>query len=168
VALYARYGSDQQRETSIEDQLQRCRDFVIQNGGTADERMIFKDAAISGATMDRAGMHKLQSAVDASVVDAIVAEDTSRVSRDLADSTSLNKKLRYREVALFGVADGIDTTAPNAKINFAVRSLLSDVYLEELLDNCCAGVRLDFSDQGNQGIAPCWVPFTAAIAVGWG
>lgn len=139
VALYARYSSDQQRETSIEDQLRRCREFVVQNGGTVDERMIFTDSATSGATMDRAGVRKLQFAVDAGVLDAIVAEDTSRVSRDLADSASLYKKLRYREVVLYGVADGVDTSAPNAKINYAVKSLLSDMYLDDLADKTKRG-----------------------------
>lgn len=132
VALYARYSSDQQREASLDDQLRRCREFVVANGGTVDERLIFKDAAVSGATMARRDMRRLQAALEAGVIDAIVVDDGSRLSRDLADSAVFFRKLRSTGVTLYGAADGLDSSAPNAKMNFALKALLSDVFLEEL------------------------------------
>jgi site-specific DNA recombinase len=132
VASYARYSSDQQREASLEDQLRRCREFITQNGGAVDERLIFKDAAVSGATMARPAMRKLQAALEAGVIDVLVVDDGSRLSRDLGDSVVFFGKLRSSGVTLYGATDGLDTSAPNAKMNFALKALLSDHFLEEL------------------------------------
>lgn len=72
-------------------------------------------------------------------VDAIVVEDASRVSRDMADSAALFRKLKLAGVPLLGVADGTDTAARGAKVSFTIKSLLSDMYLEELSDKTKPG-----------------------------
>ena len=139
VALYARFSSDNQREASIDDQLRRCREYVAHQGGAVDERLIYRDEAVSGATMARPGIKRLLAALDAGVVDAIVVEDASRISRDMADSATLFRRLKQAGVPLLGVADGTDTAAPGAKVAFTIKSLLSDMYLEELSDKTKRG-----------------------------
>ena len=45
-AIYARYSSDLQRETSIDDQFRRCEEFAAKQGWEIVDR--FADRAISG------------------------------------------------------------------------------------------------------------------------
>ena len=73
-------------------------------------------------------------------VDAIVVEDMSRVTRDLADASHLFRELRYLDIPLVGVADGVDTSGKDAKVTFTVKSLLSDMYLDELSDKTRRGL----------------------------
>jgi DNA invertase Pin-like site-specific DNA recombinase len=140
VAIYARYSSSLQNERSIEDQVRRCAEHVRAAGGSVDEDLIFTDMAISAASLKRPGFEMMMKAVDEHRVDAIVAEDVSRISRDLADSAALFKRLQYAGVPLIGVADGIDTGSKSAKLTFTVKSLVADLYLDDLRDKTRRGL----------------------------
>ena len=62
VAAYARYSSDLQRETSIEDQLAVARRYAEDHGWKVLKDHIYTDAAVSGASINgRAGVQRLLS-----------------------------------------------------------------------------------------------------------
>jgi DNA invertase Pin-like site-specific DNA recombinase len=139
VALYARYSSANQRDASVEEQLERCRNYVMQNGGQVDDRLEFSDRAMSGTTLHRPDMQRLLAAIEAGLVDAVVTEESSRISRDIEDSGHLFKLLQHRDVPLIGVADGVDTSAPHSKMHFMFMSLKSDMYVVDLSDKTRRG-----------------------------
>jgi site-specific DNA recombinase len=140
VAIYARFSSVLQNERSIEDQVRRCREFVTQHGGNAQSAQVFPDFAVSGASLDRPGFEAMMAAVNAGRIKAIVTEDMSRISRDFADSAQIFKLLQFRQVPLLGVADGIDTSTKHAKLSFTVKSLVADIYLDDLRDKTLRGL----------------------------
>jgi site-specific DNA recombinase len=140
VAIYARFSSDLQREASIEDQVRRCRKFIEQAGGDPGKAQIFSDFAVSGSSMDRPGFEAMMAAVDAGRIEAIVTEDLSRITRDFADAAFIFKRLQYASIPLLGVADGIDTSARGAKLSFTVKSLVADLYLDDLRDKTLRGL----------------------------
>lgn len=142
VAIYARYSSDNQREASIDDQVRRCRAHIENAGGTVDPDLIFADHAVSGASLNRPAFEKLMGLVEQKRrgIDVIVTEDVSRVTRSLADGMPLLAKLKYIGVPLIGVGDGIDTSARAAKVNFTIKNLLADMYLDELRDKTLRGL----------------------------
>ena len=140
VFIYARYSSALQNERSIEDQVRRCREFIAQNGGKPEDAQVFADYAVSGASLDRPGFESLMAAVNDGRGRAIVTEDMSRVSRDFADSAQIFKQLQFRKVPLVGVADGIDTSTKHAKLSFTVKSLVADMYLDDLRDKTLRGL----------------------------
>ncbi len=142
VAVYARYSSQLQRESSIEDQVRRCTDFVARSGGTIQPELIFADMAVSGASLARPGFERLMRKLDELPpgIDMIVTEDVSRISRDFADAASIFQRLKYLDVALIGVADGVDTSAKHAKLTYTVKSLVADLYLDDLRDKTLRGL----------------------------
>lgn len=140
IAVYARYSSANQREASLEDQVRRCREHVERHGGAVDEAMVFTDAAVSGASLQRAGFEAMMALIDRRAVDVVVTEDISRISRDLADGAALFKRLQYLDVPLIGVADGVDTSAKAAKVTFTIKNLVSDLYLEDLREKTLRGL----------------------------
>jgi DNA invertase Pin-like site-specific DNA recombinase len=140
VAIYARFSSELQNERSIEDQVRRCREFITQHGGNAQNAQVFPDFAVSGASLDRPGFEAMMVAVNAGRIKAIVTEDMSRISRDFADSAQIFKLLQFRQVPLLGVADGIDTSTKHAKLSFTVKSLVADIYLDDLRDKTLRGL----------------------------
>ena len=131
-AIYARYSSANQNERSIDDQIRRCREYITMNGGDPDAAKVFADFAISGASLDRPGFEAMMAAVNSGAIKAIVTEDLSRISRDFADSAMIFKRLQFRQVPLVGVADGIDTSTAGAKMAFTFKSLMSEMYLDDL------------------------------------
>ncbi len=140
VGIYARYSSDLQSEASIEDQARRARDFIARAGGDPAKAIVFPDFAISGASMVRPGLDALMRAVDAGTIDLIVTEDISRVSRDVGDASHIFKRLQFAGVPLLSMSDGIDTSAKHAKLNFTVKSMFADMYLDDLRDKTLRGL----------------------------
>ena len=48
AVIYARYSSDQQRATSIDDQIRLCKERIAREGWTMVQ--VYRDSAMSGAT----------------------------------------------------------------------------------------------------------------------
>lgn len=155
VGIYARYSSDLQNEGSIEDQTRRAREFIARAGGDPTKATVFPDYAVSGASMDRRGLDDLMRAVDQGRIDIIVTEDISRISRDMGDAAQIFKRLQFANVPLISISDGIDTSAKHAKLNFAVKSMLADMYLDDLRDKTLRGLE----GRALAGFATGQVPF---------
>lgn len=62
VARYARYSSDSRRKTSVLDQLEMCRRWLEERGGTRREDLAFSERGVSG-TVPKAGFDLLLDAV---------------------------------------------------------------------------------------------------------
>jgi DNA invertase Pin-like site-specific DNA recombinase len=140
VAIYARYSSDLQSEASLDDQIRRGREVIARAGGNPIKAMVFPDSAISGASMQRPGLEALMRAVEQRQVDVILTEDISRISRDMGDAAQIFKLLQFADVPLISISDGIDTSHKHAKMNFAVKSLMADMYLDDLRDKTLRGL----------------------------
>src|SRR5690348_6246477 len=120
VGSYARFSTMLQHGRGIGEQARRCGDLVAEEGGSPAEAQVFADFAVSGASLDRPGFEAMMTAVQSGRLRAIVTEDMSRISRDFADSAQIFKRLQFEQVALLGVADGIDTSSKHAKLSFTV------------------------------------------------
>lgn len=140
VAVYARFSSDRQSETSIEDQIARCRRWVEERGGTVDAGLVFADFAISAASMDRPGWSALEARITARGVDVVVVESLDRVSRKVGDTARLLERFRFAGVQLLGVADATDTAAPSALMHTTMRGLMAESYLADLADKTRRGL----------------------------
>jgi len=58
-AIYARYSSDLQRQTSIADQLRKCHEFAQSQGWVPVKDCIYTDEAISGVSTERPGLQRM-------------------------------------------------------------------------------------------------------------
>ena len=80
AVIYARFSTDKQRETSIEDQARVCRARIDAEGWQFVE--LFHDVETSGRTLisERAGAARLLKAVTAGAVDVLVIESLDRLA----------------------------------------------------------------------------------------
>jgi DNA invertase Pin-like site-specific DNA recombinase len=142
VVLYARYSTEDQSPASIEDQLRKCREHVTRLGGVVADALVFSDAAMSGTSMRRPGLEALlaMATQKTPVVDVIVVEDVSRLSRDIADSATIFQRLAFARVDLIGVNDGVNTAIKGAKLMFTLRSAMNEAYIDELRERTLRGM----------------------------
>lgn len=142
VAIYARYSSENQREASITDQVARCREFIETHGGSVPSGLVFADEAVSGSSMDRPAFARLSVLATSTPagVDAIVAEDLSRIGRSEADLHVFRRACEYSNVRLIGVGDGIDTASAQGHLAFSLKSMISESYLRDLSDKTRRGL----------------------------
>lgn len=107
--IYARYSTDQQRETSIDDQIRRCRELAVKEGIVISDEMIFSDSAVSGSSVaKRSGYLRMLDAWDAGMLDIVFADEVSRFARDLSTGSMLIKKIEDTGVVVL-TQDGIDS-----------------------------------------------------------
>ena len=136
TAAYCRYSSDNQKASSIEDQLRNCRTYC-ERMGWADP-VVYSDAEISGSRNDRPGYLRLLN--DAAQFDVIIVDDLSRLSRDSIESATAIKRLTFAGVRVVGVSDGVDTARKGYKTDIGFRGLMSENFLDDLREKTHRGL----------------------------
>jgi site-specific DNA recombinase len=133
-AIYARFSSDRQSPTSIDDQVRKCREHAAREKWEVLDGHIYVDQAISGASTVREGLQKLLAAASHSArqFDCILIDDSSRLTRRLADALNMYERLAFAGVRVIAVSQGVDTESPQAELLIGVHGLIDAVYWREL------------------------------------
>jgi site-specific DNA recombinase len=129
AAIYARYSTTLQRSESIDDQFRVCERLAERHGFRVVAH--FSDAAISGGTATkRPGYQQMLAEARAGRFDVVIAEDVSRLWRNLAEQSP-----RLAELADLGIAvvtHDLDTRQESSAILGAVTGAMSEGYRREI------------------------------------
>jgi site-specific DNA recombinase len=141
-AIYPRYSCDLQRDSSLEDQIRKCREFASSQNWTIVEEYVLSDSAISGAaTTGRKALDTLISAAASNPrpFDRILVDDTSRLARNVADTLNIIERLRFYGVGVTFVSQGIDTLQKSARPLMALHGMIDEQFLVGLADKVHRG-----------------------------
>ena len=134
VAIYARHSTHMQAG-SAEDQIARCISLVEQQDGMVAG--IYRDEARTGATTTRRkGINRLVSDAGAERFDAVLFEDLSRLSRDIADTATVFRVLTFAGIALHSVTEGRIN-----ELHIGLKGTMNALYLKDLGDKSRRGLR---------------------------
>jgi DNA invertase Pin-like site-specific DNA recombinase len=141
-AIYARYSSDMQRESSIEDQIRKCREYAAKQGWAVEEDYILADRAVSGTSLE--GRDAINTLVEAAKqnprpFDLILIDDTSRLSRNLPQGLNILKSLKFRGAGICSVSQGLDSREPSAYQLFVIFLMMDEQYIPGLADKVHRG-----------------------------
>lgn len=128
AALYARYSTNLQSEASIPDQFREGRRIAERHGFRVTAE--FSDAAISGGTAHRPGYQAMLEAARRGELDVIVAEDTSRLWRNMAEQAPRLAELTDLGIAV--VTHDLDTRSEIAGMLGAMLGASSEHYRREI------------------------------------
>lgn len=133
-ACYSRYSTDLQREESIEDQLRNLRNFADARSWHILQSHIYADFGISGASIDRPALKAMVTAAltRPAPFDVILVDDTSRLSRNLAEAMQLKQQLEFAGIRLIAVSQGVDSADDQADVIWTVHGLVDSLFLKEL------------------------------------
>jgi DNA invertase Pin-like site-specific DNA recombinase len=134
AACYARFSSDLQRATSIEDQIAVARAYAERHSWSVLDDHIYTDAAISGLSLERPGIQALRAAALRRPLpfDVVLVDDSSRIARDLADAVRLLQELRFSGVRVIYISQNIDSANEQAETLVAVHGVVDSLYLKEM------------------------------------
>jgi site-specific DNA recombinase len=138
AAIYARFSSDRQKESSIEDQFRNCEQAATKQGWTVTAR--YADQAISGSTTDRPQYQDMLRDAEGKQFEVLLVDDLSRLSRDQVETERTRRRLVHWGVRLIGVSDGIDTATKGHKLLSTMKGLMNEEYLVELADKTHRGL----------------------------
>ena len=135
VAIYARYSSDLQRETSIDDQVAVASRYADEQGWTVLDECVYTDAGISGSSLG--GRPGVLALLDAAAqqprpFDALLVDDSSRVARDLRDALHVMRTLTFHGVRTIYISQQIDSNNEQAETLLTVHGLVDGLYLQEM------------------------------------
>src|SRR5215469_16722790 len=129
AAIYSRFSTDRQNESSIADQVRVCSEYA----GTKGWRVVesYKDEGISGAALkNRPGVLRLQEAALARRVDVLHVTDLSRLSRSNGDLSKMIDQLTYKGVRVIGVQDGYDSERKGHKLQGGLSGIIGEAFRE--------------------------------------
>lgn len=151
AVIYARYSSDRQRETSIDDQIRVCRE----QARTLEVPIsrIYSDEGVSGTTpvsLRRDGARLIADAL-AGRFDLLIVEGLDRLSRDQVEQERTVRRLEHQGIQIIGASDGYDSSAAGKKIHRTMRGLINEIYLDDLRHKTHRGLAGQLARGGHAG-----------------
>ncbi|MDX5845331.1 recombinase family protein [Bacillus cereus group sp. BfR-BA-01233] len=142
-AVYVRVSTDRDEQvSSIENQIDICRNWLERNGFMWNEKCVFKDEGMSGTLfMDRPAIQLLLQKAKAKEIDMVVFKSISRLARDLKDSLEIREVLLAHNVRIVSVEEGYDSVkAGKNDMAFELWSLFSAQYSRTLSSSITAAL----------------------------
>ena len=134
AVIYARYSTDLQSASSLDDQVRLCREQIERDGH--ELVTVYKDRAMSGATLIRPGIQSLMQDAGHGAFDLIYAEALDRISRDQEDVAGVFKRLRFAEVRILTLAEG-----EISELHVGLKGTMNALFLKDLADKTRRGLR---------------------------
>lgn len=138
AAIYARYSSDKQSTSSIEDQERNCRRLADKLGLEIAE--CYRDRALSGARRDRPDYQRMLADAETSSFEVLLIDDLSRLSRDDVAMKQVIRRFNFLGIRIVGASEGFDTHSKGHKIQAGVRGLINEIYLDDLKEKTHRGL----------------------------
>src|SRR3990170_2081760 len=103
AVIYARYSTELQSASSIDDQVRLCRERLEREGHELVK--VYSDRAMSGATLIRPGIQLLIQDAGRGDFDLVYAEALDRISRDQEDAAGFFKRMSFAAVKIVTLAE---------------------------------------------------------------
>lgn len=154
AAIYARYSSDRQRATSIDDQVRLCRARAEREGWAVVA--VHSDREMSGSTpiAMRPGAASLMAEALAGDWDVLIIEGLDRLCRDLGEQERSVPRLEHAGIRLIGIADGYDSEHQGRLLMRGARGLVNALYLDDLRHKTHRGLAGRFAAGFSAGGCP--------------
>ena len=129
AALYARFSSQRQNETSIEAQLEECYNYCRENKYEVVGEYI--DKAISAKTDDRPEFLRMIADSSKEIFEAIVVYQLDRFARNKYDSAIYKRQLKQKGVKVYSAKEQI-SDGPEGILIESVLEGMAEYYSAEL------------------------------------
>lgn len=153
-AVYGRFSNAElQRASSINQQVNACKDAVAKDGGYVPDHDIFEDPGVLGSEENRPGLNRLMDLVRTGRNDFshLYIFDTSRLARDGEFAAKLRKFFKHHGITLHFVSNGMVSDNQAFEMQHAIFSAIDAQFSVTLGANVKRGHREQFL----AGMVPC-------------
>ncbi len=138
AAIYSRYSTDRQSESSIEDQNRACTEYAGKHELQVVAR--FEDQGISGAaTGNRPGFLAMMNSAFASRFDVVLVTDLSRLSRSQSDLPKAIDRLTHKGIRVVGIQDGYDSQRKGHKLQAGLSGIIGESFRDMVSERTYIG-----------------------------
>ena len=144
--IYARYSSHNQRDVSIEQQIEACRKHAAELGLTITAT--YEDRAISGRTDNRPAFQRMMRDAEGGKFQYVLAWKSNRMGRNMMQAMVNESRLMDCGVKVFYAEEDFDDSAAG---RFALRSMMN--VNQFYSDNLAEDVRRGLMDNASKCMA---------------
>ena len=139
AAIYSRFSTDRQNESSIADQVRVCSEYAAREGMEVTTH--FEDQGISGAALgNRPGATAMMEAALTRSFDVLLVMDLSRLSRSQADLPKMIDRLVAKGVRIVGVQDGYDSGRKGHKLQAGLSGIIGEAFRDMVKERTYAAL----------------------------
>ncbi|WLR50128.1 recombinase family protein [Bacillus tianshenii] len=142
-AVYVRVSTDRDEQvSSVENQIDICRNWLERSGFTWDDEAVYKDEGITGTLLvQRPAIQLILQKAKKKEIEMIVFKSISRLARDLKDSLEIREVLTGHGVRIISIEEGYDShKAGKNDMAFELWSLFSAQYSRTLSSGITAAL----------------------------
>ncbi len=135
AAIYSRKSRFTGRGESIENQIQMCKEYAINNIGlTENNFVIFEDEGFSGGNTNRPEFRQMMREARSKKIDIVICYRLDRISRNVSDFSQLINELEKYKVSFISVKEQFDTTKPMGRAMMYIASVFSQLERETIAE----------------------------------
>lgn len=142
-AVYVRVSTDKDEQiSSVENQIDICRNWLERQGFEWDRNCVYKDHGISGTLfLERPAIQLIIEKAKRREIGMIIFKSISRLARDLKDSLEIREVLTAHHVRIISIEEGYDSNkAGKNDMAFELWSLFSAQYSRTLSAGVSAAI----------------------------
>lgn len=109
TVAYLRYSSNNQKDTSLEDQLRICESKAREMGVEIDE--VYSDSALTGTNTNRPRYSEMVECLKRGELDNIIVYKLDRLHRNVTNAGELFMLADFNNTAIISVTESIDNSA---------------------------------------------------------
>jgi site-specific DNA recombinase len=135
IAIYSRKSKFTGKGDSIENQIQLCKEYSYKHFNSTDDNItIYEDEGFSGGTTDRPQFKLMLKDAKNKKFDVLVCYRLDRISRNIADFSTLIEELEENNIAFVSIREQFDTSTPIGRAMMYIASVFAQLERETIAE----------------------------------
>ena len=155
IAIYSRKSKFTGKGESIDNQVQMCKDYIMQHNKADHKYFIYEDEGFSGGNTNRPEFQRLMQDVKERKFNILICYRLDRISRNVADFSSTLEILQNNDVDFISIKEQFDTSTPMGRAMIYIASVFAQLERETIAERVRDNM-LELSKTGRWlgGVAP--------------
>lgn len=136
--IYARFSSHNQKEESIEQQVEECTEFAESKGIKISH--VYADKAVSGRTDKRAAFQRMMKDASQKKFDVVISYKTNRIARNMLNALQYEEKLSQYGIETLYAKEEYGNT-PAGRLALRMMMSVNQFYSENLAEDIRRGLK---------------------------
>ncbi len=134
IAIYSRKSRFTGKGDSIENQIEMCKEHILKFVSKDVEFIIYEDEGFSGGNINRPAFKRLMNDIKYGAIDLLICYRLDRISRNVADFSSVLDILQEYKVDFISIKEQFDTSSPMGRAMIYIASVFAQLERETIAE----------------------------------
>ncbi|GFN36036.1 recombinase family protein [Tepidimicrobium xylanilyticum] len=134
IAIYSRKSKFTGKGESIDNQIEMCKEYANRHFNNIEEFIIYEDEGFSGGNIDRPQFKLMMKDAKSKKFNVLVCYRLDRISRNIADFSSLIEELQKNDISFVSIREQFDTSTPMGRAMMYIASVFAQLERETIAE----------------------------------